>query len=457
MTCNYFKVGQNKLYKIKTLKMKTRNFIISLLVLIGMSVISTAQPTLSNSDKLLVGVAKMDITPPTGIRLAGYAQTQRPLPSQGIHDPIYAKVMVMEINGQRTAFVTCDLIWYYNKKVLDLAKEKFNIPHVLISFSHTHTGPSLNDSKEYANSVEKAIIDGMEEALKNMFPARISAGYKSFPQLGYNRLTGKNYGNLWRDYERIPYGPVDPEVGVIKIEDESGKPRIIMMQYACHPVANGHAIYTSADYPGIAAKKVEEAFGNNTVCMFIQGGAGDINPMFMVDDNGFSSNKEKGYIVTTDFTQIEKMGTLLANQVIQTAKAIQPKDIENASVKIISDSLRFRGRFDKEQEFNVHITTMLINNDIAIATFPGEPFVKFQLSWKENAEAPHPFFFGYTFSSGGKHPGYVADIRSAAYGGYGADTSPNIIEAGAGESIMNKHLINLYRLKGVMKDAPTGK
>ncbi|MCK4965837.1 hypothetical protein KAS50_02335 [bacterium] len=406
-----------------------------------------------STGKLYVGTARMDITPPVGIKMSSYSLRR---PSREIHDSLYVKVLVLEVDGYRTAIISCDLLWYYNKAVLDAARERFNISHTLICFSHTHSGPNLRDSETYALSVEKAMIDGIDKALKNMFPARISAGYKSFPQLGYNRLTNKGDGIAqWRDYERIPYGPVDPEVGVIKIEDEDGNPRVILMQYACHPVVNGHTVQISADYPGVAARKVEETFGNNALCMFIQGGAGDINPMFQTDDRGFrEGNKDKDYIPQTDFGQIETMGTLLADEVIETAKRLSPKENEKAALKAISDSLKFKGRFDKDINFDIHITTVLINNDIVIATFPGEPFVEFQFFWKEKAEAAHPFFFGYTFSSGGKNPGYVCDIRSAAYGGYGADASSKIIEVGAGETIMNRHRENLYRLKGIMRETP---
>lgn len=148
------------------------------------------------------------------------------------------------------------------------------------------------------------------------------------------------------------------------------------------------------------------------------------------------------------------MGTLLANEVIKVVKCLTPQINEEITLKAMCDSLKFMGRFDKERTFNIHITSVLINNDIAIATFPGEPFVQHQLYWKEHAEELNPFFFGYTFSSGGNSPGYVPDVRSSAYGGYGADNRETQIQIGAGEIIMVKHFENLYRLKGIMRNKP---
>lgn len=53
----------------------------------------------------------------------------------------------------------------------------------------------------------------------------------------------------------------------------------------------------------------------------------------------------------------------------------------------------------------------------------------------------------------GTWPGYIPDLHSAAYGGYGADASTRI-EVGAGEKIMLRHLTNLYDLLGMWKDKP---
>ena len=48
------------------------------------------------------------------------------------------------------------------------------------------------------------------------------------------------------------------------------------MNYACHAdvVCQNYAV--SADYPGVACRKVEEAFGTNFVCLFVQGAGGNI-------------------------------------------------------------------------------------------------------------------------------------------------------------------------------------
>ena len=95
----------------------------------------------------------------------------------------------------------------------------------------------------------------------------------------------------------------------------------------------------------------------------------------------------------------------------------------------------------------------MIDGEIAIAATPGELMHKLQTEWKRRAEVKVPLFYGYTYSSGGVWAGYVPDLKTAALGGYGADVSTRI-EVGAGEAIIQRHLVNLYGLRGMWKEKP---
>jgi neutral ceramidase len=158
-----------------------------------------------------------------------------------------------------------------------------------------------------------------------MFPARLAAGRRSFPQLGFKRLIVRDDGHARESWmgddhyrainpERIPFGPVDDEVGVIRIEDMSGRPRAIVMNYACHAdvVCLSYAI--SADFPGAAARKVEEAFPE-AYCLFVNGAAGNVAPLFTVPRRDGPDDAFK-----TDYAPMERMGELLAIETIKVAK-----------------------------------------------------------------------------------------------------------------------------------------
>jgi hypothetical protein len=393
------------------------------------------------SGELRAGTAKINITPEN--------------PKKPVHDNVNARVLVLEIGGKRLAFVSVDLGIFTSEHLVATCKEKFGLSQILLSSSHSHSDPGSSFRDYY----EKQIIEAVGVAVQNMFPARIGAGHRSFPQLGFNRLVVREDGHSRESWvsdthypsenpDRIPFGPVDPEVGIIKIEDAKGQPRAVLMNYACHAdvVCQNYAV--SADYPGVACRKVEEAFGTNFICLFVQGAAGNIESLII-------SSRRTGPDdpFQTDYNSIERVGHLLSYEAIKLTKSIHANPKET-TLRYLNDSLKFAGRFDKNKSFDVHICTMLLNDDIAVAAVPGEPFVQLQLDWKQKVNMPHPFVFGYTWYDG-TWPNYIPDIVSAARGGYGADQNgPTMIEVGAGEAIMNKHLENVLRLSGLMRETP---
>jgi hypothetical protein len=193
---------------------------------------------------------------------------------------------------------------------------------------------------------------------------------------------------------------------------------------------------------------VEEAVGGLN-CLFVQGAGGNIESLII-------SSRRTGPDdpFQTDYGTIERVGGLLAHETVKLARSLSPPARKETTIRYMNDSLKFTGRFDKDAAFDVHFSTILINDDVVIATFPGEPFVQLQLDWKKKADVPHPFLFGYTWHRG-TWPNYVPDIKSAALGGYGADQSnPRMIEVGSGEAVVNKHLENIYRLTGLMREGP---
>jgi len=71
-----------------------------------------------------------------------------------------------------------------------------------MSFPYTTGARDLSNPDEYKSMVEEKMMGLLDEATKNMFPAKISAGHRSFPQYTYNRLIIPEDGHArrwWRD------------------------------------------------------------------------------------------------------------------------------------------------------------------------------------------------------------------------------------------------------------------
>ncbi len=403
---------------------------------------------------LRAGIARVDITPSTLMQMYGYAN-RRCGPANGTHDPLFAKALVLDAGASRLAIVTLDLGSMVSDNLRREVASKLNIPVLLLSASHTHSAPSFlpfgsapsagPEAGAYLAEIERKIFSAVEEASRKTFPAKLGIGRGSI-QLGYNRLLLRDDGRaraLFDNLERVPYGPMDPEFVLLRVDDGDGNPRALLVHYAAHAVVLGPtSCKYSADYPGVMQAKVEQEL-KGTQVMFVQGGAGDINPLFQ----GRSGKEED------DFRVMQKMGELLAAEVVKANRGVKPLAPVREPIRSKSEVLTFSDRWEKDQKIDIGITTVLINRELAIATVTGEPLHKLQKMWKEQADVSYPLFYGYTFSAGGTWAGYIPDLRSAAYGGYGADTTTRI-EIGAGEKIVLRHLTNLYELLGMWKDKP---
>ena len=136
---------------------------------------------------LKAGMCRVDITPPQGLELAGYPHYPRN--NTGFHDPLYAACMYLNNDGVEVAMVTLDLL-FFSKKHVKTVRQKVEaacgIPggHVMISCSHTHSGPwasgrldieSLEAGKEQPHEYVADLIDKIvaiiSDARANAFPA----------------------------------------------------------------------------------------------------------------------------------------------------------------------------------------------------------------------------------------------------------------------------------------------
>jgi hypothetical protein len=83
-------------------------------------------------------------------------------------------------------------------------------------------------------------------------------------------------------------------------------------------------------------------------------------------------------------------------------------------------------------------------------TMPGEPFVDFQINWRDRCPVREAFFLGY----GNGYVGYFPTIRAASLGGYGAASATSWVEVGAGERMVDHAVARVYEMLGRLSDLP---
>jgi hypothetical protein len=188
---------------------------------------------------------------------------------------------------------------------------------------------------------------------------------------------------------------------------------------------------------------LEAALGGDALCVFLQGAAGDINPLMMA----------RGDDRSKDFGIVDAMGELLAAEVQRALAMIKNLSGESESLECLSSEFEFQNRWEPDEHLNLGVSTLLINDNIAIVTMPGEPFHQFQVDFREKANVQHCFFLGYCCNGPYDWPRYMPDLLSAARGGYGASDT-TIAEVGAGEQLLNQGLVQLFTLQGRLKSSP---
>lgn len=398
----------------------------------------TLHPSVAFSGELLAGTAKADLTPPVGGPMYGYGARGTNV-STGVHDPLYAKAIVLHDGTTKLAIVTLDLGAISAESAANIkqkVKSASGIENVLLAASHTHSAPRATKNfpsteAPWVREADQMIADAIIEAAGNLQPARIGVGWGEVKE-GHNRRMITTDGKvimLWGNRDRIYTQPVDYSLAVVRLETPEGKPIANLVNFACHPVVLGpENLEISADYVGVLTRTVEEALGGQ--CMFLQGAAGDINPFW-----------DKTPPSEGAFEQMEKMGTTLGQEAIRVSKTID-QFVSDPHISMRTEIIPLASRRDRdrvEQTVAAEINTVLIGREIALATFPGEFFVEHGLWLKAHSKFPHTLFVGYT----NDQLGYFPTIKATTEGGYGAATATRV-EVGAGERLVRRAMVNLY-------------
>ena len=253
-----------------------------------------------NSGGWKAGVARVVITPEEPMWMAGYASRNRP--SEGVLHDLWAKALALEdAKGEKVVLVTTDLIGlrgnYMYDRILSRLKENYGLSNanVILSSSHTHTGPELirapedywglNDSvgqyspeqlmklKKYSEKLENQLVTLVGEALGAMIPVRIYSG-SGTSRFAVNRRNNKE--SALTPSTQLA-GPVDHSVPVIKVTKASGELIAVVFGYACHTTTLSFYQF-SGDYAGFAQIELEKDFPGTTA-MFFAGCGADQNPL----------------------------------------------------------------------------------------------------------------------------------------------------------------------------------
>lgn len=218
---------------------------------------------------LRVGVATVDITPQNPEWL-GPTVTAK---NFSVHDPLEARIAVLERGDLRLAIVGADLFGmaFSETKPIEDALRKEGISHLILASSHNHAAADTIGvygffPKEYVKYIQDQLRRGVLEAKKNLRPvARWLAASDELP------MDGARVQGLIRN-ARNP-GLIDPQLAVMQARGEDGRPIVTFVHFACHVEGLEKGFFeTSADFPGYLCGALEEKVGGTAI--FLNGALG---------------------------------------------------------------------------------------------------------------------------------------------------------------------------------------
>jgi hypothetical protein len=321
---------------------------------------------------LRAGVGKADITPPTGTPLAGYG-ARAAKPSTGVHDPCEARALVIDNGAVRLAFVAVDHLGFDHGMVQRIratasGATRITADHIFVMSSHTHSGggafmemlPAVANilagkfDPKIRSFYEQRTAEALIVADKNLKPARISFGAGEARGISRFRST-------WP-----PNGPIDPEVGVIRVDSvATGKPLAVLMNFAAHPTVLGANNMTfSADYVGYARRAVERMIGGEVLAIFANGAQGTVAPRAFLGDD--------------QWERAENVGTILAAEVFKVVLMIKPQD--SVAIKLTRSPLAlkfvppasFPPGISYPPTWDSEVSAVSFDDKFAFVTIPGE-------------------------------------------------------------------------------------
>ena len=205
---------------------------------------------------------------------------------------LYAKALVLEHAGTRLAIVTVDAVAIGeigsigNDFLVDVraaVDKALGIPpsRLIVNASHCH-GIVCRD-------VTARTIEAVRRAAARLEPVHLGVGCGHEDRIMVNRrlrLKSGREADIRHAYAMPPddavagLGPVDPEIGILRLDRPDGRPLALVYNFACHPIQGVPTGANTADITGFASEVIEDNLGDGVVALFLQGCAGDINPAF---------------------------------------------------------------------------------------------------------------------------------------------------------------------------------
>jgi hypothetical protein len=385
---------------------------------------------------LNVGLARIDITPDTPIRLSGYAA--RTSESVGVRQKLCAKALAIGTAPEKCLLITVDctgLPRSLTDRIKDSISRNTEITPERIAFaaSHSHTAPMIAGYLDKLFAFGSHPVTPDQQTRIDRYSARLEekllrialeAAAQSFPA----RLAWTRGSACFAANRRPAGGPVDHDLPLMKVTDLRGNLRAVIFGYACHATTIHPADNRiSPDWPGAACSYIEQHFPDATAMVIIGCGA-DSDP----SPRGAPENAQRH-------------GRQIADEVRRLFEQADFTPISGpVDARIATVNLKFAQPDAEPMPYTIQTWTFA--RRLAMVFLEGEVVVDYSLRLKDSAKDTLGAVAVWPFAYCNSVPGYVPSERVLREGGYEPEGStpyyglPGPFAPGIEDKIINQAL-----------------
>jgi hypothetical protein len=271
--------------------------------------------------------------------------------------------------------------------------------------------PSFARDEGYVDFLCEQAAEAVVGAIDCMEPARISAGAGLENRVSFNRRFITRDGHVVTqprgdDLARVLCNEnvIDAEVGVLRVQGESGKDLGLLVNFGCHAVH--HMGQLSAGYPGVLRRRLREERGADRQVVFLNGPCGNIHHADYLNRHASDTKERTGELLAE--TVLDILGRMPEPTALQGIKIASrsirlpyrdfvqaERDFADPAVQAnVFASLIEQGWYDyaalqdmaREREGGEDVEIQVLDiGGIAFAAIPAEYFMEFGLHIKEHS------------------------------------------------------------------------
>ena len=277
------------------------------------------------------GWRTIDVTPPSGCFLAGYAS--RLEPATAIYRRLFATVVAIDDGGDPIILVSIEWLGFYERaeeaRIRISRSTGVRPDRIILTATHTHAGPLIREidrqrhgylDAAYVENTLAQIAGAAKEALVDRRACTLRFGTDWCGFAVSRRAPDGKGGVVWAPSLDAPH---DHTVAALFIEQEETENRLVAFNYACHPTSTGPILQIGGDYPGFTCDRIRESLGPSTTGVFFNGCSGDQRP-------GPPDGNDREFLPYS-LEQVRALGIRLAEAVVRAAART---DRVNGSIRV---------------------------------------------------------------------------------------------------------------------------